>query len=211
MKNFKKVIALGSAVMMSLTMGVSAFAATASYEGGFVKLADIDGVINAENQWTVVVIDAAKQNDTLAAEDLYYINQGTSGDAFWTDGMGTKVELTEGDYIVRIGGETLTQVEEIPFSISTTPEGVQVIWGDVDLSTVVDANDAGAVLDSLIGGNKIYGDYTIGEAFVGTTLWGDVDLSGVVDANDAGAVLDSLIGGNKVYGDYTIGEESLVK
>jgi hypothetical protein len=110
MRNFKKLVALSAATVMALTMSVSAFAEiTASssdsrfgdYADGAVTLASTD-MINEDNQWTVVVISADKQNDTLTAEDLYYINQGTSGDTFWTDGMGTKTELEAGYYILRI-------------------------------------------------------------------------------------------------------------
>ena len=183
MKNFKKVIALGSAVMMSLTMGVSALAATADYEDGFVKLTGIDEVINAENQWTVVVIDAAKQNATLTAEDLYYINQGTSGDAFWTDGMGTKVELEDGDYIVRIGGETITSADdliEITLTVSSTPEGPVYILGDVDNNQVINATDAAWILTK-------YGN----SATVLPTpdYVADVDGNEVINATDAAWVL----------------------
>ena len=123
------------------------------------------------------------------------------------------------EYVVRVGGEDITNGDkkyyEATISVLATPENeepsVTVLWGDVNLSGTVDANDAGAVLKALAGGLKVYGDYTIGEALVGTTIWGDVNASSVVDANDAGAVLKALAGGLKVYGNYTIGEEALIK
>ena len=139
-----------------MTFGVSAFAATATYEDGFVKLADAP--IDAEHQWTVVVISADKADSTLVAEDLYYINQGTNGEAFWTDGMGTKTELTDGEYIVRIGGETITdpgQLIEIPLTVSSTPVGPIYTLGDVNLDTSIDMGDAAAVLNHFLGDSLI--------------------------------------------------------
>ena len=166
MRNLKKMAALGAAAVMALSMNVSAFAAatgtaTASYSGGKVhlnSLADID----ATHQWTVVVIDVADQNANLTADKLYYINQGTSGDTFWTDGMGTKTELKDGDYIVRIGGETIDTTDkiiEIPLKVATTPTGdsFEYVWGDVDCSGAADALDAAAVINALIGGTTEFG------------------------------------------------------
>ena len=138
MKKIKKLVACLSAAAIAMTVGVSAFAATATYEDGFVKVADAP--IDAEHQWTVVVIAADKADATLTAEDLYYINQGTSGEAFWTNGMGTKTELTDGDYIVRIGGETITdpgQLIEIPLKVESSTTGKTYTYGDVNNSCSV--------------------------------------------------------------------------
>lgn len=191
MKNFKKVIALGSAVMMSLTMSVSAFAAagtaTASYKDGFVKLSGTED-INAENQWTVVVISKADQNATLTADKLYYINQGTSGDTFWTNGMGTKVELEDGDYIVRIGGETITNAEdliEIELTVATTPVGPTYKLGDVNADDAINMGDAAAVLNHFM-------EYTpITDA--NAKLAADVNGDEAINMGDAAAILNHFM------------------
>jgi hypothetical protein len=225
MRNFKKLVALSAATVMALTMSVSAFAeVTASssdsrfgdYADGAVTLASTD-MINEDNQWTVVVISADKQNDTLTAEDLYYINQGTSGDTFWTDGMGTKTELEAGDYILRIGGETITSAEdliEIPFTltekITETGKTIVFIWGDVNADDKADATDAGNILGKIVGGTATVGssEYAIGETVVDDIIWGDVNADGKADATDAGNILGKIVGGTATAGtsEYAIGE-----
>jgi hypothetical protein len=191
MKNFKKVIALGSAVMMSLTMSVSAFAAagtaTASYKDGFVKLSGTED-INAENQWTVVVISKADQNATLTADKLYYINQGTSGDTFWTNGMGTKTELTEGEYIIRIGGETITSADdliEIPLTIQSEVVTPTYTPGDCDGMVGITTNDATAIAKALVGSLTLTGD---------AALAADCDGMVGITTNDATAIAKFLVG-----------------
>ena len=189
MRNLKKMAALGAAAVMALSMNVSAFAAAtgtakASYSGGKVlldSLADID----ATHQWTVVVIDVADQNANLTADKLYYINQGTSGDTFWTSGMGTKTELAAGDYIVRIGGETIDTTDkliEIPLKV-TSGDTPSFVWGDVDGIPGVDANDATTVLKHVALISQLTGD---------NLKAADVDGIDGVDANDATTILKKV-------------------
>lgn len=191
MRNLKKMAALGAAAVMALSMNVSAFAAAtgtakASYSGGKVllnSLADID----ATHQWTVVVIDVADQNANLTADKLYYINQGTSGDAFWTDGMGTKTELAAGDYIVRIGGETIDTIDkliEIPLKVSSGEEPTYVL-GDVDGVPGINANDATTVAKHVAGLITLEGD---------NLLAADVDGVKGINANDATTIAKYVAG-----------------
>lgn len=223
MRNLKKMAALGAAAVMALSMNVSAFAAAtgtakASYSGGKVllnSLADID----ATHQWTVVVIDVADQNANLTADKLYYINQGTSGDAFWTDGMGTKTELAAGDYIVRIGGETIDTTDkliEIPLKVSTSTGGKTLTfkWGDITLDDSIDVSDALAALYYGAGEQKNYtrddATYTIGNNY-GDFTWGDITGDSSIDVSDALAALYFGAGDVKTYTIngvvYTIGNE----
>ena len=191
MRNLKKMAALGAAAVMALSMNVSAFAAAtstakASYSGGKVllsSLADID----ATHQWTVVVIDVADQNANLTADKLYYINQGTSGDAFWTSGMGTKTELAAGDYIVRIGGETIDTTDkliEIPLKVSSGEEPTYVL-GDVDGVPGININDATVVTKHVAGSVTLEGD---------NLLAADVDGVKGVNINDATTITKYVAG-----------------
>ena len=209
MKNLKKFAAFGIAAAMTVSMGVSAFAevtGTASYENGTVKLKDLAG-LDAEHQWTVVVIDKDKETNNLTAEDLYYINQGTNGETFWTDGMGTKTELKDGDYIIRIGGETLDTVVEIPLKVSTTSEGEEITFkhGDINANGTVNISDASAVVNFVLGVKDTFTS-TEGKQFkinskYGNTLWGDINLNGTVNISDASAVVNFVLGVKDTFGD----------
>ena len=155
MKNLKKFAAFGIAAAMTVSMGVSAFADTytpntpANTTGGYtapsdtvqesIKLSNVD-FMNDNEQYTVVLfkVDTATDgtvnleslNRTLLADDLYYINQGDKTEAFWTaSGMGPKGDkLEDGTYILRIGGDSLTQVYEIPIVV----KGKTILYGDVN-------------------------------------------------------------------------------
>ena len=201
MRNLKKMAALGAAAVMALSMNVSAFAAatgtaTASYSGGKVllsSLADID----ATHQWTVVVIDVADQNANLTADKLYYINQGTSGDTFWTDGMGTKTELKDGDYIVRIGGETIDTTDkliEIPLKVSTTTEGRTLQLGDVNFADGIGTPDINAILNHMTGLKILEGD---------ALLVADANQADGVGTPDVNAILNHMTG-LKLLGTITV-------
>jgi hypothetical protein len=158
-------------------------------------------MINEDNQWTVVVISADKQNDTLTAEDLYYINQGTSGDTFWTDGMGTKTELEAGDYILRIGGETITSAEdliEIPFTLAEKSTGREVQLGECDgITAAIDSGDAITILKHFAGSVTLTGDALIAAECDGITA--------SIDSGDAMAVLDHFAG-KKVLGTVVVND-----
>lgn len=202
MKKFKKLIAGLSAAAMAMTVGVSAFAAqagtaTASYGNGYVVLDKTDD-IDTTNQWTVVIISKDKQNATLADTDLLYINQGTGEETFWkgtiaedgtiTAGMGVKGgTLADGDYIIRIGGETITDASnliEIALNVSTTPAGTTYTYGDVDNNGEVDIDDAMEILYYYNFMESVFDD---GAEWRLTA--GDVDKTGEVDIDDSMEVL----------------------
>ena len=169
----KKLVAIGAAAAMSMAMCVNAFAAITvssedskfgSYADGVAKLAD-DSAIDATHQWTVVIIDAEKENSNLQASDLYYINQGTSAEGFWvTNGMGTKVDLTtlvnetttEKDFIIRIGGETITEAQgiiQVPFKITYGAGTLNYKLGDIDGDDYIGSPDALIALQEELGMN----------------------------------------------------------
>jgi hypothetical protein len=202
MKNFKKVIAAAAAVAMTMSIGVSAMAATtASYADGKVTLADVGDTVNSANQWTVIVIAADKANATLEAADLYYINQGDNGEAFWTNGLGVKTELAAGDYIVRIGGEDLSQVVEIPFTVGST--GYTHQYGDVDFSGDTDLDDAVEIINYALWEASVLDDDDPERMFVANVTKpslndDDVDLDDAIEIINYAlwepSVLDDLLG-----------------
>ena len=238
MKNFKRLVAGTIAATMALALSVSAFAettftpgaeniATLTYDatnnaiglpatvGEGEDAVDNRAFMSADGQITVVLATTADANSgTLDGTTIQYINQGVKNDDFWAS-MGVKDALApDTEYTLRVGTHNASgewDIEELTFTLVETEEGVTILWGDIDLSTEVDANDAGAILKALAGGKKTFGDYTVKEAFVSTYLWGDVDLSTEVDANDAGAILKALAGGKKTFGDFTIKTECVVK
>lgn len=205
MKNFKRLVAGAIAATMALALSVSAFAAeptitaTSTDTTYFNEYADgaltlKSGALTQEGQLTVVIIDAEKANATLTGDDLYYINQGTNGETFWTTGMGTKVDLTtlvnetttSKEFIVRIGGTNLQNVIEVPLTVTynaATPDTPTYTLGEVDENAGIDGNDALTILDYL--SEKI----SLAE---NKKLAADVDASVGIDGNDALTILDYL-------------------
>ena len=214
MKNLKKIAALGLAAAVSMSVGVSAFADTytpntpENTTGNYtapsdtvqesIKLSSVN-FMNDGEQYTVVLfkvdtntdgsVNIESANRTLVADDLFYINQGTKDESFWvTTGMGPKgTKLADGTYILRIGGENVTSVFEIPLIVS----GTKIIIGDVNGDGKVTAADTGFVnaycgvtdkdayneaVNLLIG--KLVNGYVIG----------DVNGDGKVTAADTGFI-----------------------
>ena len=211
----KKLVAIGAAAAMSMAMCVNAFAAITvssedskfgSYADGVAKLAD-DSAIDATHQWTVVIIDAEKENSNLQASDLYYINQGTSAEGFWvTNGMGTKVDLTtlvnetttEKNFIIRIGGETITEAQgiiQVPFKITYSadaPQGKEktLSFGDINGDLVVDNGDAALVLQKYV---RLISDFVDQEEHKIPEIVADVNGDGSVDNGDASLILQKYV------------------
>lgn len=185
MKNFKKVVAAAAAVAMTMSIGVSAFAeATASYADGKVNVSGV--TMDNGKQYTVIVIAAEKADATLEAADLYYINQGDNGEAFWTNGLGVKEDLAAGDYIARIGGEDLAEVIEIPFTVGAA--GEVHLYGDVTEDEFVDIDDAMEILYLENFMESVFDEYEDDEdAWIWTAA--DVTEDEIVDIDDAMEIL----------------------
>ena len=214
MKNLKKVAAFGLAAAMSVSMGVSAFADTytpntpENTTGNYtapsdtvqenIKLSSVN-FMNDGEQYTVVLfkvdtntdgsVNIESANRTLVADDLLYINQGTKNEAFWvTDGMGPKgTKLADGTYILRIGGESVTSVFEIPLIVN----GTKIVIGDVNGDGKVTAADTGFVnayceVSDKEAYNKAVSLF-IGQIINGYTI-GDVNGDGKVTAADTGFI-----------------------
>ena len=209
----KKLVALGAAAAMSMAMCVNVLAEITvssentnfgSYTGGVAKLANT-GMIDATHQWTVVLIDAEKKNSTLGAEDLYYINQGTSADGFWvTDGMGTKIDLTtlvnetttEKNFIIRIGGETITEatgIIEVPFKITyskTADTPISYTVGDTNGDKEIDIADVSILYAFLLGNIE---KFTQNQEVLPKNV-GDTNNDKDVDIADVSTLYNKLLG-----------------
>ncbi|MDY3929131.1 MAG: hypothetical protein SOZ34_07205 [Clostridia bacterium] len=213
MKKFKKLIAGLSAAAMAMTVGVSAFAAqtgkaTASYENGYVRLSNTSD-INATNQWTVVIIPKAKQLSTLSDSDLLYINQGTDAEPFWTGtittnadstttvsgGMGVKGgTLPDGDYIVRIGGETITDASKV-IEIALTVGGGEVTYyyGDVNFTGgYPDLDDAIEIINYTLWEASVFDDENP-QRFVLGNITADRETNDAVDLDDAIEIINYVL------------------
>ena len=215
MKNLKKFAAFGIAAAMTVSMGVSAFADTytpntpANTTGGYtapsdtvqesIKLSSVN-FMNDGEQYTVVLfkvdtntdgsVNIESANRTLVADDLLYINQGTKNETFWvTDGMGPKgTKLADGTYILRIGGESLTQVYEIAVKV----QGETILYGDVYKDGAVNRRDMMQL-------NKV-----IGKTLDESEVWfeaADLFKDGKLNTRDK-MLLNKLLG-------KTIGQEDL--
>ena len=215
MKNLKKFAAFGIAAAMTVSMGVSAFADTytpntpANTTGDYtapsdtvqesIKLSSVN-FMNDGEQYTVVLfkvdtntdgsVNIESANRTLVADDLLYINQGTKNEAFWvTDGMGPKgTKLADGTYILRIGGESLTQVYEVAVKV----QGETILYGDVYKDGAVNRRDMMQL-------NKV-----IGKTLDESEVWfeaADLFKDGKLNTRDK-MLLNKLLG-------KTIGQEDL--
>lgn len=141
----KKSIAVLTAVA-AIASASSVFAA--DYADQVVKLTDsekAETLTDTTAQYTVVIVDKKTGNEavTLSADDLYYINQGTSADTFWTN-MGTKTALTAGKtYTIRIGSNAEDfEVQEYDFTVG----GNTIIYGDLNDDNTPDISDANILL-----------------------------------------------------------------
>ena len=90
----------------------------------------------------------------------------------------------------------------------TTTRTITFLWGDVNNDGKINAFDASAITNALTGGQKVYGEYTVKEAYVESMLWGDVNNDGKVNAFDTSAITNALTGGQKTYGPYTFKAET---
>lgn len=233
MRNWKKFVAAFAAATMIMSVGSVAFATavpTVNEDHNAVSLTNYTEVVDSSYQWTVIIIPAAKKTATsLEASDLLYINQGKSTDGFWTN-MGTKGEsLADGNYTMRIGGNSPAldslnpRYYEFDFTVSSDDDDVTITftWGDFNADGNVDSTDVTNAIVSFLGG---------GQSFVGTNgytftrnsgdivkdaktytmekgyLWGDINGDGDVDSTDVTNTIVAFLGGNKSFTSSVLGE-----
>ena len=132
MRNFKKLVAMGTALAMAMIMSISAFAAagdsvnepiTDAYADGAVVVSAIKDALPTMTegaQYTVVVVPVGEQ---ITDSNIYYINQADGADNVWatTTTCGTPTTFADGDYVVRVGDEA-GNVDETYFRIGSTEE-----------------------------------------------------------------------------------------
>lgn len=176
MKNFKKLVALCSALAISMSIGVSAMAevtTTVDTDGDFTVTVNEEtydfvsatGTGAADMQYTVLVAPKeAADAGNLTNADIYYINQGEADETFWAN-MGLTTALVDTDttdedptdYVVRVGGTDITNgtkaYYEVTISVLTTEEntGITVDLGDANQYGGVEILDVLAILDHLSG------------------------------------------------------------
>lgn len=135
MRNFKKLIAMGTALAMAIIMNVSAFADgdgtqanpyTNAYDNGAVVVSAIKAALPTMTegaQYTVVVVPVGEE---ISDSNIHYINQADGSDAIWatTTTWGTPAALADGTYVVRVGDEA-GNVDETYFRIGSTQPPVQ--------------------------------------------------------------------------------------
>lgn len=92
-----------------------------------------------------------------------------------------------------------------------TMRTIEFIWGDVNNDGVVDVSDGVAILSALKAGQKVFGEFTIGEIFAVPYIWGDINNDGVVDISDSVVIRTALKAGNRKIGEFTIGEKVILE
>jgi opacity protein-like surface antigen len=193
----KKLVALGAAAAMSMTMCVNVFAAatakvTVAEDKNSISLPTTDLVdATATKQWTVLLIDKANESENITDAMILYINQGTNGAEFWSN-MGTKTTLTAGNtYVLRVGGEDITTsdtgTEKVYYEYEFTPES-DISLGDVNFDGKINLSDVLATLDHYLEVKLLDGD---------ALLAADVAPKGAVDGkvnlSDVLAILDHYL------------------
>ena len=169
-------------------------------------------------QATMLAYEVTDAMITEATPIPAYVNEATTPikgidqEGVDADGFSFKVaEGYTGKIVVKIGG---TDMEPAAFLVEfkAATQTVTVLWGDVNGDGSIDVGDASDIIKAITGGQKTYGNYTIGVKFAGNMLWGDVNADGSIDVGDASDVIKAITGGQKTYSDYTIGvNATLVK
>ena len=204
----KKLFAGLVATSMVAAMGTSAFAAdiTETTNGATASVTEMPVPTKADSQMTVLVIKldaieditydtdgvtpiAATAPTEISDDDIIYIDQDAYAEGMFQN-MGLKETLTEGYYMIRVGGENLSDgIAEMAFRVVSeneepdTPPAPTYTYGDVDGNPGVDANDATSVLKHVALMSELTGD---------ALLAADVDGNPDVDANDATTILKKV-------------------
>jgi len=235
----KKLVALGAAAAMSMAMCVNVFAEATS--AGYnvdeeTKAITSLKLINKETdlkesskQYTVVVFKEGKREDgtiisasNLQAGEIEYINQGLASEEFWTD-MRTKNVISDGTYVVRVGGETgavtaESGVYEYNVVVSTTPDGrisVEFKCCDINGDGNVTLSDITNLISAYLGGTTEFTNSTTQDVFTynsstikgtdGTYTfsngykWCDINGDGAVNLTDVTNLISAYLGGNKDF------------
>ena len=197
MKKFQKIVAVGAAFAMAMSMGVSAFAEVEVVEHQLgenettystLDIADYPITLGeADTQYTVVLIPAAAENATLTDADILYLNQGEKGELFWAS-MGTKAgTLTAGDYILRVGCED-GSIQEAKITVKAFeadgPEPIIVQLGDTNDDGGVDASDINPIIQHILDASALEG-----KLFVA----GDTNADTGIDASDINPIIQHIL------------------
>lgn len=192
MKNVLKKIVAGTAIVSTVAcLSVSAFAATASVSSDKNSVTLTDWTAGSStNQYTVVIVpaDASEINEN----NIYYINQDNgTGMATIVNSMGVKSTLADGDYQVRIGTDVAgAAIEAFNFTVSSTPTGITLSFGDVNGDASINGADASLILQREVG---LITGFTNGTYVIPDTL-GDVNGDTSVNGADASLVLQKEVG-----------------
>lgn len=156
-KSIKKVLltcAAASAVVFA--MSATAMAADATYSSGTITTnADLSAVADGK-QVTIIVTEKGKDVNP-ANDDILYINQ-VSKDAttFATIPVDpTKIDSTK-DYVIKIGGETLSSI--ITINLKGSGGSTGYILGDINNSGEVNVSDAVGIVNHITGDAVLTGD-----------------------------------------------------
>lgn len=204
MKVLKKVFAFAIA-LTAIAMASSAMAADATYavDNAGNATVTVNADISGTNQTTVAVVPTTFGDETEAvADDIYYINQGTTDEikALLAAGVGLKNTLdVPAAFEVRVGGET-QDVYAIPAVVPSIGDG--------------SSNEELTQSGSVEGTSKLAFDGSLTVNGAGLTRLkfsltakeaGKDDLTAVFYSNDEGVVFDKNIA--SIFGTVTFGLE----
>lgn len=230
MKNFKKVLAVMTAVS-AMAATTSAFAANeaavtggvtgtyAANEAGAYKLtvATPATAKTGEDMTLLVLTEGALTDEAVADSEILYIDQGIAGTDNFA-GLGLKNEIinavTTTGHIIKIGyydADGEFAIAEGTIAVTADAKTLTFAWGDTTLDGSIDASDALATFYYGAGDVRTYSQadsedsYTVGETY-GEIAWGDATLDGSIDASDALAMFYYGAGDARTYAAYTVGE-----
>ena len=199
----KKLVAIGAAAAMSMAMCVNVFAETAATSAKVNDAKTGISLVNkgtdlsaSDKQYTVVIFkEGVKEDGTtpisasnLTAAEIEYINQGLVGEEFWAN-MLTKNAITDGTYVVRIGGETGAVTAESGVYEYTVSLKNNILYGDANQDGAIDTSDANVVLKHYIGTSLLTQGTDAYKAANATR-----DTQGTIDTSDANLILKAYIG-----------------